>query len=98
MTEQFKASQDSLVEWLLRLLEREENPWNKRQSSYLRSLLRTPEGARTLARMATTCVRLRTTGYEPTQMGKIGSVYVGLEKFWHDPSPATYLNVGIVRW
>jgi hypothetical protein len=90
--------EELLMGWLLELLERKPDPWNDRQRSFLLSLLRTPEGTRTLGKLAATGTRLRKTQLNPLQMGNLQSIQAALEAFWNDPSPETYRDLGIARW
>jgi hypothetical protein len=92
------SPEELLIRWFLDLLERPGETWNETQRSYLVSLLRTPEGARTLGKLAATTARLRKTGFAPAEMGDLGAIHSALEAFWKDPSPGTYRDLGIARW
>jgi hypothetical protein len=87
-----------LLGWLLELLGRTGSPWNDPQRSFLLSVLQTPDGARTLAKLAATGKRLQQTGLNPHQMGNLQGIHAALESFWQDPSPETYRALGIARW
>ena len=90
--------QEKLLGWILQLLERSDQPWREEERFFLSSFLRAPRGAKSLARMATTYVRLKNTGMRPAQMGDVGRLYSALDEFWQNPSAKTYRKMGIARW
>jgi hypothetical protein len=90
--------EERLLGWLLNLLGLPSDAWSASQRSFLTSLLGRPEGTRILGRLAATTVRLRNTGMSPAQMGDLAEIYTAQEKFWKNPSPETYKELGIARW
>ena len=93
------AIRPALLSWLVRSLGREETPWSAEQSAFLDSLIGTEEGARVLASLVVTTLRLRQSALIKTeQLGPVGSVLPAIEAFWRDPSPQTYRELRIARW
>ena len=89
----------ALLAWLLRSLGRESTPWSAEQSVFLESILDSEEGARILASLVVTTLRLRQSAlFKPDPLGAAGSVLPAIEAFWQDPSPQTYRELRIARW
>ena len=90
-----------LISWLLRSLGRESTPWTLEQSAFLESVLGSEEGARILASLVVTTLRLRQsqiTQFKPDPLDAAGTVLPAIEAFWQDPSPQSYRELRIARW
>ena|SRR5437867_2286735 len=86
---------EQLIEWLLDLLNRPERPWSQAQRSFLDSLLEGQEGTKTLAELAVTCVRIRTSGLNTEEMGQLRTIASAIETFWGNPCTETYENLSV---
>ncbi|HEU5181858.1 MAG TPA: hypothetical protein VFW45_13805 [Candidatus Polarisedimenticolia bacterium] len=89
----------ALISWLLRSLGRESTPWSAEQSAYLESIMETEEGARILASLVVTTLRLRQSAlFKPDSHGTAGTILPAIEAFWQDPTSQTYRELRIARW
>ena len=89
----------ALLSWLRRSLGRESDPWSAEQAAFLESLLGSEEGARILASLVVTTLRLRqSAAFKPDPLGAAGSILPAIEAFWQDPTPQTYRELRIARW
>jgi hypothetical protein len=92
------VSRHPLIDWILEALERPGDSWDMRQLSFLDSVLHTQDGARVLGSLVVTTLRLRTSAFQPDQMGHFSTLLPAIEAFWSDPSPQTFQELRIARW
>lgn len=88
-------AREKLIQWFLGLLDRHERGWSRPQLDFLDSLLQGQEGTKTLAELAVTSVRLRSSGLKPEEMGRLKTIHAAIEVFWENPSPETYENLRV---
>lgn len=93
------AFKPALLSWLTRCLGRDSTPWTAEQAAFLESIIASEDGARILASLVVTTLRLRQSApFRADQLGNVGSVLPAIEAFWQDPSSQTYRELRIARW
>ena len=90
------AARRKLLEWIRALLELDENAWNPAQVEFLDSLLQGHEGTKTLAELAVTSARIRTSGLKLEELGALREMHEAIEAFWSNPCSETYVNLRTV--
>jgi hypothetical protein len=84
------GTRDKLIDWLSELLGRPGGSWSVSQRAFLDSLLEGDEGTKTLAELAVATARIRASGLQAAQMGRLRDVHEAIEEFWNNPSAETY--------
>jgi hypothetical protein len=84
------SAREKLLEWILDLLNRPAEGWDRAQWRFISSLLEGQEGTKTLAQLAVATSHLRSSGIDPKEMGSLRPVLEAMEAFWKNPSVETY--------
>jgi hypothetical protein len=84
------SAHEKLLKWMMDLLGRSPESWDRDQRDFVDSLLEGQEGTKTLAQLAVATAHLRASGLNPEEMGSLRPVHEAMEAFWNDPSPETY--------
>ncbi len=87
---------EKLFQWLLDVLGRSPDSWNRSQRAFIESLLKGEEGTKTVAQLAVATANLRASGLAPQAMGPLLPVREAMEAFWNNPSARTYQELHAV--
>ena len=90
------ATRRLLLDWIRALLELEEGTWDREQLEFLDSLLQGQEGTKTLAELAVTSARIRSSGLKLEELGALREMHEAIEAFWNNPCSETYVNLRTV--
>ena len=81
MNDSRPSATEKLMAWILDLLGRSADGWDRSEWDFIGSLLEGQEGTKTLAQLAVATSHLRSSGLNPKDMGSLCPVLEAIEAF-----------------